>query len=585
MKVVFFSPHAGLWQHAFPEALVADALRSADAQLIYVTCDGAFATGCVTMVSRGVTAEASKVQRDAVCSDCRAARNRLRGGFDFSGYDLEAMVSSADEERIASLVARADPGNLADFVIDDIEIGRAALYEFLIERKKLHLSLTDEEWTLFRPRLVSTVRSLVAAANILDREQPDRVVVYNSLYSVNAAWRLAANKRDIPFFFVHGGLSLEKRLQKVIIGRDTTLDWWNRTIDAWHAYRDVPCHPGDLAQVTNHVTQVIRGTSVFAYSAPKARDVVDVRAKFGVRSEQKLLVATMSSYDEYVAAHTVGGVPDPSTLLFPTQIEWVEALSAWIRTRPDLFLLLRVHPREFPNKRDSRKSEHAAALERAFASLPDNVRVNWPADKLSIYDVAEQADVILNAWSSAGKEMALLGLPVVIYCPTVIQYPTDLNYVGTTHATYFAAIDRALRDGWSFERTRQAYRWCVLELVRGLADISDGFDFVEDPPRSQVERALRFVRSPAFVYQNRDLTRRPAQLAECRRLVDVVIRGKTTMLETYPRVFGDIDSEASALRVEVARLIHALYGSAGDVAPGSLRARLTAAVTSTAFAH
>lgn len=579
MKVVFFSPHAGVWQHAFPEALVADALRTADARIVYVTCDGAFATGCVAMVSRGVTAEATKSQRDAICRDCRAARDRLRSGFDFDGYDLEAMVSATDEERIASLVARADPANLADFVVDGIEIGRAALYEFLIERKKLDLALTDEEWGLFRPRLVSTLRSLVAATNILDREQPDRIVVYNSLYSVNAAWRLVANQRGIPFFFIHAGLSLHERLQKVIVGRDTTLDWWNRTIDAWHAYRDVPCTPAQLSQVTDHVAQVIRGTSVFAYSAPKAREPVDVRGRFGVRPEQRLLVATMSSYDEYVAAHTVGGVPDPRTLLFPTQIEWVEALSTWMRTRPDLFLLIRVHPREFPNKRDSRKSEHAAALERAFETLPGNVRVNWPTDKLSIYDVAEQADVILNAWSSAGKEMSLLGLPVVIYCPSVIQYPTDLNYVGTTHASYFTAIDRALHDGWSFERTRQTYRWCVLELVRGLADISDGFDFVEDPPRTLFERVSRLARSPARIYQRRDLARRPVQLGEARRLVDVVIRAKTTMLETFPYAAGDLDSETAALRVELARLVTALYGGTdGPVVPGSLRARLTSTV-------
>ncbi len=576
MKVVFFSPHAGVWQHAFPEALVADALRTAGAQLVYVTCNGAFSTGCVTMVSRGVTAEATKAQRDAVCRDCRAARDRLRGGFRFEGYNLEAMVSASDEERIASLLGRANPAALQDFVVDGVEIGRAALYEFLIERKKLQLALTEEEWTLFRPRLESTVRSLVAARNVLDREQPDRVVVYNSLYSVNAAWRLAANHRRIPFYFIHGGLSLSKRLQKVIVGRDTTLDWWYRTIDAWQAYRDVPCTPAQLAQVTDHVTQVIRGTSVFAYSAPKAREAIDVRARFGVRPDQKLLVATMSSYDEYVAAHAVGGVPDPETLLFPTQIEWVQALSAWMLTRPDLFLLLRVHPREFPNKRDSRKSEHASALEESFATLPDNVRVNWPTDRLSIYDVAEQADVILNAWSSAGKELALLGLPVVTYCPTVIQYPTDLNYVGTSRESYFAAIDIALREGWSFERARQAYRWCVLELVRGLADIRDGFDYAEDPPRSPLERAIRLARSPAAIYQNRDLARRPAMLAAYRRLVDVVVDGKTTMLETEPRVSVPREVETAALRAEIGRLVDALYsGASTDVAPNTLRARLT----------
>ena len=54
-------------------------------------------------------------------------------------------------------------------------------------------------------------------------------------------------------------------------------------------------------------------------------------------------------------------------------------------------------------------------------------------------------------------------------------------------------IESALADGWSLERARRAYRWCVLELVRGVVDIGDGYDFVEEPPRSSWKRAWRLA--------------------------------------------------------------------------------------------
>lgn len=574
MKVLFFAPHAGVWQHAFPEALVADAIRTAGAELVYITCGGAFGNYCITMGARGVPIDADPAEKRAVCEMCQASRDRLRSGFVFRGTDLEASLTREDHDRIERILAAADPHDIVSLEVDGIGIGRLSLYEFMIERKKLHVELTPDEWNVFRPRLANALRSLLAARRIIEQERHDRVVTYNSLYSVNAAWRAIANQRGIPFYFLHGGLSVHKRLQRIFLGRDSTLEWWNRIVAAWPRYRDIPCSAAELAEVTKHYVRMFRGASVFAYSAPKSAEGVDVRKRFGVGPNQKLLVASMSSYDEYVAAAVVGGVPDQSTLLFPTQIEWIRALAEWMHTRPDLFLLIRVHPREFPNQRDGLKSEHATALEQELALLPDNVKVNWPTDKLSIYDVAEQADAFLNAWSTAGKEMTLLGLPVVTYCPTALQYPPELNYVGTTKETYFAAIEEALRDGWSFERVRKAYRWCVLEYVRGLVDISDAFDMSEEPARSLLQRARNLVLSRAPIRQHYDLIRRPRTLANQRRLAEAMLRGDETLLE--PATSASPEDETAALRHEVRRLIHALYGSSPTTSHQDLRLRLQA---------
>jgi hypothetical protein len=564
VKVVAFAPHAGIWVHAFPEALVADAVRSDGMELVYVTCNGALRDYCVP-IAAGVT-----------CAECRRNHERLRNSFEFPGYDLDSVLDDRDRMRVAAIVDDAKQADIANLIVDGVAVGRAALYEFVIERKKLQLALTDDEWVAFRPRLVATLRSMIAAGKILDAEQPDRVLVYNSLYSANAVWRAQADARGIAVYFEHGGLSLVDRLQRLVVGRDSTLAWWTRIVETWPSYRDVPCSATELGEVTEHFLRLFLGTSVFAYSAPKSKTAEDVRGRFGVRSDQQLLVASMSSYDEYVAAAAVGGVPSESELLFPTQIEWIRALVGWMREHPERFLLIRVHPREFPNKRESLKSEHAAALERELTALPPNVAVNWPTDKLSIYDVAEQADVFLNAWSSAGKEMALLGLPVVIYCPNVIQYPAELNYVGTTTPAYFAAIESALRDGWSFERVRLAYRWCVLEFVRGLVSIADAFDASEDPPTSVMQRARNAALALPGMRQRHDLARRPRRFAAQARLAETIRSGAATLLEPPWQRTTDA-AETAALRVELAKLVRALYGDAvATPTPGSLRAHLTA---------
>jgi len=559
VRALFFAPHAGIWVHAFPEALIADALGDSGIDIVYVTCGGALSSLCITMASRGVAIDSPVAAKQAVCRECMRNRDLLRADFDFKGYDFESVLTPVDERRIEELTAR--PRTVATFDLDGVAVGRAALYEYLISKKKSQLEIPDEEWPEFRPRLANTVRSLLAAQKILDLERPDRVLTYNSLYSVNAMWRAAADQRGIASYFLHAGSNLRNRLQTMMLGRDSSLRWYAHLIEAWRDYRDLPCSAGELAAVTDHFEQLLRGTSVFAYSAAKASEAQDVRARFDVRPEQKLVVAAMSSYDEYVAARAIGEMPASPSELFPTQIEWVRALSEHFAKRPDLFLIIRVHPREFPNKREGTKSEHAYQLERAFQALPSNVRVNWPADKLSIYDLAEHADAFLNAWSTAGREMALLGLPVVAYCPEMLLYPAELNYVGTTRETYFAAIDKALRDGWSFERARRAFRWSVLELSRGIANIDDGFDLTEHPASSVFERAVRGVLALPGVRQRYDLWRRPHRLREAHRLGEAMICGEPTLVPPPVRTVDEA-TETAALRAQFVRLGRALAGDA-----------------------
>jgi hypothetical protein len=574
-RVLFFSPHAGIWQHAFPEALVADAVSRGGADVVQITCDRQFASYCVVMGARGVREDATPAAKAKVCAECERDRDFIRRDFPHRSYDLGSVLGPADERRIAALLEDARPGAITDFAVDGVRVGQAALYEYLIAHKRAQGGFSTAEWLAFRPRLENVVRSLLAAQKIIEREQPTRVAIYNTLYSVNAMWRAVANQRDIPVYVIHAGPNLAHRLQTLMIARDSTTLAMYRLVAQARAQAAWPANGEELAEVTDHFVEVLRGQNVFAYSAAKNHE--DWRPRLGIRADQKLLVATLSSYDEYVAARAVGEQPEEASLLFPTQIEWVRALVAWVRTRPELFLLLRVHPREFPNKRERVKSQHAAQLEEALVDLPPNVRVNWPDDKLSLYDIAEYVDVVLNAWSSAGKEMALLGRPVIVYCPSLLMYAPEINIVAETREAYFAAIEQALREPWSFERIRRAFRWCAVEYVRAIASIADGFDHSEVRATTLRGRARNALLALPRARQAYDLWRRPRELAEGPRLAELVLAGKNSLLDVpAPRREVTLAEETALIREQLQRLVNALYGGApAGATPGTLRHYLT----------
>ncbi|MBI3544728.1 MAG: hypothetical protein HY075_15770 [Deltaproteobacteria bacterium] len=584
-KIVFLSAHAGIWRHAFPEALVAEALRQAGHEVKYVTCDRVFSDYCVVMAAYGLPTNANAEQREGACRSCRANREVLVEEFKLDALELGDELTAADRAEVDRLMAGLTRESFLELKIDGIDIGRLALYEPLLHFKKSSLSFTDDEWRHYRDIVKTTLLSFFANRRILDREKPECLVVYNSLYAVNSVCVALANQRGITPYFLHGGINLRHMYETLMMGKGVTLRVMRKLRDHWREDHVVPSDARELAIVTDHFEELLKGRNVFAYSSPKSGERLSVRKYFGLKPGQKLLVATLSSYDERFAAETVGYQPPKvEQPYFPTQIEWVQALVEECAKNPDWFLVIRVHPREFPNKRDKVKSEHAQKLEQIFLRLPENARLNWPQDNLSIYDLAEEADVFLNSWSSVGKEMTLLGLPVVLYSSEITHYPPELNYVGKTRDDYFAQIRRALADGWSFERVRMGYRWYSREFTRLAFDISDSYRPNFTPSRALWARVFRKVRSklsPLHV-QRSDCRHRAPRLREQERVARLIAARADMLMDCEPITAKvSVDDETRWLRAELKRLYAAMY-QASPTEPvvgedASLRWRLRAA--------
>jgi hypothetical protein len=341
-----------------------------------------------------------------------------------------------------------------------------------------------------------------------------------------------------------------------------------------------------MKRITDHFLVLFRGGSLFGYSARSRGSSNRLRERFGAAPGQRILVAAMSSYDELFAAE-IAGARRSLPLLFPSQADWIRSLVQFVRERKDLLLVIRVHPREFPNKREGVKSEHAAHLESLLTDLPPNVRVNWPADQISVYDLANEASAFLTAWSSVGKEMATLGLPVVTYCPQLLLYPAALHEAAVTLPDYHAAIERTLTSGWSLERVRKAYRWLALEHRHGAIDIADGFKYRENSFIERVWRRLSRTIHPALESRLEDAARwldcvrRTRPLAQGDAIARLVSSGGRTPLDLGgpPGDQPSREEETRSLKRELGRIRAALFGNAPSPSPQSLCARLDEAVS------
>ena len=575
MKVLFFAPHSAIWVHAFPEALVAEALRESGHEIVYVTCGRQLFAGCIAMSAQGVASDAPDERKAEICRTCEANKQLLRTSFGFRGEDLAALLSPEDLGRIRELLAAVTRSNFLELQVLGVDVGHAALYEFLVDHKKSSLEFADDlEWRRYLAAVENTLFATFGGRRIIDREAPDAIVVYNGLYSVNRAICMLATARRVPHYFMHAGGNLAGRLQTLMLAKGDIFDMMRNVAATWPALREVPVDPEYAGRVTDHFLELLRGRSAFAYSAPQKGASGDLYRKFGIAPDQKVLCATLSSYDERFAAESAGAIEPATGLLFPLQVDWVHALIEYVRDRTDLFLVVRVHPREFPNKRDALKSDHARRLEQVFATMPANVVINWPSDNLSLYDMAEVTDVFLNAWSGVGREMCLLGIPVVLYSKTLPWYPVDINYVGETLPSYFGAIEQALADGWRYQNIVRGYRWLAVEFGHMLIDIADSYQASEYAPTGLAGRAAAKVRRllrPDALHRG-DLARRARPMRAQRQIASLLESGAETVLDARvaapARAVSGVDEDA-VIRAEVARLVKAMYPN-GNAAASKL---------------
>jgi hypothetical protein len=247
----------------------------------------------------------------------------------------------------------------------------------------------------------------------------------------------------------------------------------------WEQYQSTVIDPKTVAEIADGALYRLYGHGgVSTYSPNWSEDPGDLFKQLGLPPGGKLLVAYSSSADELVSyrhsLRTLGEEFNNARNPFPTQIEWLTELIAWVGARPDLRLVIRLHPRMAVSARHANLASDYGRMKEAFAVLPHNVAVVWPDSPISSYNLAENAAIALTAWSSLGLELARFGIPVIAAFQKIAPFPSS-NFIGfeTTASDYFAAIERSLTRPPSLDNIIGAFRWTHFLHWAVLIDIAD----------------------------------------------------------------------------------------------------------------
>jgi len=129
------------------------------------------------------------------------------------------------------------------------------------------------------------------------------------------------------------------------------------------------------------------------------------------------------------------------TIFSKSMAEWVERVVLFFANRAEVQLVIRIHPAETWTVGPS----VAEIIRTALPKMPTHIHLIGPAEKINTYDLMEIADLALVYTTTAGLEMAVRGVPVLVSGAS--QYrKKGFTLDADSWDEYYAVLNRALKD-------------------------------------------------------------------------------------------------------------------------------------------
>ena len=258
----------------------------------------------------------------------------------------------------------------------------------------------DTESDIYTLRLERNRAAVRFAFLWLRANRPDVVIVPNGTIQEFGVVYRAARLLDIPTVTYEFG-DQRKRIwlahNSEVMRQDTSALWEER--------QEMPLTDEQMERLRSLFSARQRADlwENFArrWQDTPARGGHQARSELGLDDRPVVLLATNVLGDSLTLGRQV---------FSESMAEWIARTVQYFAGRPDVQLVIRIHPGEVLTHGQSMEE----VVYNVLPTLPEHIRVIGPQEKVNTYDLVEVADVGLVYTTTVGLEMALQGLPVIV---------------------------------------------------------------------------------------------------------------------------------------------------------------------------
>ncbi len=336
---------------------------------------------------------------------------------------------------VSFLTARAPYVPLPPEVVEAVK--EVSLYD---AQYTLQVEDVDLNSDIYKLRYNRNREIAQAALAWLRQAKPDVVIVPNgTIQELGVFYRVARHLkiRTVTYEF-------SDQRQRIWVAQNNEV--MRQDTDAlWQVHRDNPLTEQQMERMRSLMMARQRGSmwENFArmWQGVPTQGGQQARERLGLDDRPVVLLATNVLGDSLTLGRQI---------FSKTMAEWISRTVQYFIGRPDVQLVIRVHPGEVLTHGQSM----ADVVHEVLPRLPENIRLIKPKDDVNTYDLIEVADVGLVYTTTVGMEMAMSGVPVVV------AGQTHYRSRGFTHdpdswVTYYKLLGQILENPEQFRLTRE----------------------------------------------------------------------------------------------------------------------------------
>ncbi|MEJ5225292.1 MAG: hypothetical protein WHV44_12615 [Anaerolineales bacterium] len=341
-------------------------------------------------------------------------------------YTREVLSPAADLLRIISLLETPPAPALPAALAGDVALVSTYDTQYTDQVEEI-----DPDSALYRLRLERNTFAAQAALRLLQDSRPDVVVVPNgTILELGAVYRVARHL-GIPVVTYEFN---DNREQFWMALNDEVM---RQNTDAmWAARGGLPLTDAERGLI-EALESARMGGRAFGKSARKWQDVAtqgaeQARAALGLDSRPVILLATNVLGDSLTLGRNI---------FSRSMAEWISETVKYFANRPEVQLVIRVHPGERLTHGPSMVDVVTAAL----PELPEHIKLVRPLEKINTYDLMELTQLGLVYTTTTGMEMSMHGIPVIAAGETHYR-KRGFTLDPHTWDDYYALLNRALAN-------------------------------------------------------------------------------------------------------------------------------------------
>jgi hypothetical protein len=449
----------GSYAHAVSlESALAAALTFRGAEVHALLCDGAL-TACAECEA-SLYPDLRRFVQDGpardLCRDCAWPAERVYAQLGIKVHRYGDWLTAEDRAEARRLAASTALEEIPGLVVDGVAIGEHANAGAL--RFFASGSLDEEAHgePVLRRYLESALLTAFATRRLLRTVAFSSAVFTHGIYVPWGIVGAVARREGVRV----ATWNVAYRKRRFVFSHDDTYHHTLMTEPREH-WEGLQLSPAQDRELTQYLASRREGLfDWIVFHRPRRQDQQDITRRLGLDLDKPIIgLPTSVTWDARLHY--------PSNA-FPSMLEWLVQTCEYFARRPDLQLLIRVHPGEisgFPRSRQPILRE----LAKRIPKLAPNIFVVPPESDMSTYLLMSLCNAAIIYSTKMGVELTSVGLPVIVAGEAWIRNK-GLTHDATSPADYFRLLEQLpfegrLNDAQLARARRYAYHFFFNRMI------------------------------------------------------------------------------------------------------------------------